>query len=226
MNVQKLKAAIQDYTNWLKSSNQIPNLHCWEALYHWQNNWDTENPALAVCYEKSLQSQESRRLWNREHFFPKEIMFKLIQTQPDFARRAFKALFDEEKEIENRISLFKFFCDEMLKEYKSGKKESIENNHYHDNNEMIFLYLAFQFPEQYTLYHYPSFRTCLEKVGSLNPPGPYDLTRFVKISRALWKWMQEDEECLPSLEQKLSKTHYYHKNCMLAVYDFYRFIGK
>ncbi len=226
MNVQKLKEAIQAYTSWLQQSRDIPNLHCWEALHHWQVNWDTEAPDLAATYDKSLQSQESRRLWNRENFFPKEMMLKLIRSQPNFSRRAFQALFDEEKEIDNRISLFKFFCDEMLKEYKSSKKVSIENNHYHDNNEMIFLYLAFQFPEQYTLLHYPSLRACLEKVGSLNPPGPYDLGRFVKISRALWKWLREDEVCINAVKKKIEPTGFYRENTLLIVHDFYTWVGK
>ena len=86
------------------------------------------------------------------------MILKFIQTSEDYVRYSFKDLFNENKDIEGRVDRFVFYCDQLLKEYKDSKPQSIENAHYHDDNyEMISIYLAFHFPNIYTPYNFNNF---------------------------------------------------------------------
>ena len=87
------------------------------------------------------------------NFFPKEMMLKFIEMAPDFVRNMFRDLFNENKEVENRISRFQFCCDSLLSEYKSKFPLTIENRHFHLENHMISMYLCFRFPEPVSYTH-------------------------------------------------------------------------
>lgn len=226
MNVTKLKSYITDYRRFLEATRNFPNPEHWDAMQNFQNNWDIENPDLGTMYDASLQSQMTQRIWKRENWRPKAVMLQLIQLEPDFARRMFKNLLDESQDIENRISMFKFGCDEMLVEFKKRHSTTIENNHYHDDNEMIFKYLTFVHPEQYTFFEYEPFIKTLEQLGITDLPSPYDLSRFLKLTKILYTFIKKDEQLIEIHRQKRVAQQLFTGNSKLIVHDFYTFCGK
>jgi 5-methylcytosine-specific restriction protein B len=133
----------------------------------------------------------------------------------------FHDLFNEEKTIETRISRFKFGCEELLKEYKDHHKTSIENNHYHDDFQMIMLYLTFRFPQKYTLYDYPAFNKTMTLLGITDLPGPYDIERFIKLTKILNTYLQKDKDLLDIQSDRLAINKLQPEIGSLLVHDFY-----
>ena len=133
MEVKKLTYYIDQFKLFLKKDRDFQEIYKWESLFNFQKHWDIDAPDFGKMYDNSLQNNHSRRLWKREAWTPKEMMIKFIEIQPELDRKMFKDLFEESKSVETRISIFKFCCEEMLKEYKDRHKTSIENNHYHDD---------------------------------------------------------------------------------------------
>jgi len=221
VEVKKLQQSIIDYQNFVRKDRDFTHGYIWESLQHFQNNWDIDAPDFAAMYDQSFQNEKSRRLWKRDAWFPKEMMLKLAQLDPEFVRRMFKDLIDEDKEIEGRISRFKFGCDTLLQDYKSKQAVSIENNHFHENNEMIFLYLAFLIPDIYTLFHYPAFQKVNELLATPIMPGPYDLTRFVKITNVFNTFLQRDEALMEVHEKRLDVELRGLTKSRILVFDFY-----
>jgi len=221
MEVKKLQQSIIDYKNFVRKDREFNYAYIWESLQTFQKNWDVDAPDFAAMYEQSFQNEKSRRLWKREAWLPKEMMVKLAKLDPEFIRRMFKDLIDEEKEVEGRISRFKFGCDTLLLDYKSKQIASIENNHFHDNNEMIFLYLAFLIPDKYTLFHYPAFQKVNELLATPIIPGPYDLSRFIKITNVFNTFLQRDEEVMEAHEQRLGVELRGLAKSRILVFDFY-----
>jgi 5-methylcytosine-specific restriction protein B len=221
MQVKKLEYYIDQFKQFLKRDRDFHEIYKWESLFHFKENWDIEAPDFGAMYDRSLQNNQTRRLWKRESWTPKEMMLNFCEIQPDFVRRMFTDLFDETKSVETRISRFKFACDELLIEYKTSHKTSIENNHYHDDFQMIMLYLTFQFPQKYTLYYYPAFSKMMRLLGITDVPGPHDIERFIKLTKILNTFLQKDKELLELQSKRLKTNRLDLEIGSLLVHDFY-----
>ncbi len=226
MQVKKLEYFIDQFKQFLKKDRDFHEIYKWESLFHFQENWDIDAPDYRAMYDRSLQSNRTRRLWKRESWTPKEMMLKFCEMQPDFTRRMFQDLFDEEKSIEIRISRFKFGCDELLKEFKDTHKTSIENNHYHDDFQMIMLYLTFRFPQKYTFFDYHPFRKTMELLGVIDLPGPFDIERFIKLTKILNTFLQKDTSLVELQNKRLKINDLKPETGSLLVHDFYSFCSK
>ncbi|MEM6967263.1 MAG: hypothetical protein AAF573_21045 [Bacteroidota bacterium] len=225
MNLQKIQQYISKYKNQLQATRELENAFKWESLKNFQNNWDVEAADFGKMYDASLQNQTSRRLWKGDNFFPKEMMLKFIRSSPDFVRNMFRDLFDENKDIENRISRFQFCCDSLLSEYKSKYPLSIENNHFHQDNHIISMYLAFRYPQRYTIFEYPNFRIAMEKFGSTKLPTPFEFERFFKVTRTINTFIQKDSAVVSGLQKKLRPQLHAVEDTLLVVNDFFYFVA-
>lgn len=231
MNLQKIQAAFQKYKNHVrrqviqKSKNRLPDkvLFKWESLKVFQENWDINATDLAEMYDRSLQNSETKRLWKSTNYEPKRVMLKFIEMQPDFVRFMFKDLFNEEKEIVGRVDRFVFHCDELLREYKELNPRSIENNHYHDDGyQIVSLYLAFRYPESYTLYNFDRFQSLLDILGVKDIPQSSDFARFCKVIRTLSKLMSKEDEIFDFHQKRLNPDKHFTGTSLLIVEDFYQ----
>ena len=227
MQLKLIQQYINDYKWYLSTSNAQQHLYIWESQAIFQENWDLEANDFKLMYDKSLQNSKTRRLWNRENYAPKAMLLKFMDLQPGYVRQMFSDLFNEEKEIEGRISRFVFYCDQLLQEYKATYPHRIENNHDHDDDyQMISIYLSFQYPEKYTLYNKNSFIQLLEKIGAKNISPANDFARFVKVIRTLNTFLRKDEALLGLHQARFIDGSFFNADSWLLVYDFYSFVGK
>lgn len=226
MNLKKIQHYLQQYKTYLRNYRADQHLHLWESQRTFQENWTFETEDLAAVYDQSLQNSHTRRLWKRENYEPKRLMQLFLDMQPDFVRHMFHDLFNEDKEIGGRVDRFVFYCDELLQEYKINNPRSIENNHYHgDNYQIVSLYLAFRYPDQYTYYDQEGFVTLLQKLGSMDIPKINDFARFSKVMRTLYKMIAKEEEIMV-LHQKRLRPEHYQGPSLLLVYDFYQAVNR
>jgi hypothetical protein len=227
MQVKLLNQAFDQYKQFLRSPQADRNLYIWESQRIFQENWGLEAGDLAKMYDQSLQNSRTRRLWRRESYEPKDTMLRFIGLSGDYFLQMFTDLFDESKSIEGRVDRFVFYCDQLLQDYRNRYPHRIDTNHYHDDGyQMISLYLAFRFPDAYTLYRYDSFRLFLEKMGVANLPLANDFPRFVKVSRTVYKLMQKDEELMDLHRSRLQEGVHYMGDSLLGVYDFMEMVIK
>jgi len=223
MQLKALQENIKAYHQHLRQQRNHRTLYKWESQRIFQENWNANAPDFAEMYDHSLDNSRTRRLWNRENFEPKRMMLEFIQLQPDLVRSLFKDLFDESKAVENRIESFVFHCDELLTAYKEHHPHSIENNHYHQNYEMVALYLAFRYPEQYTLYNFELFQQLLVQLKAKNIPEIHDLGRYFKIMRTIYTFLKKEDGLLQTHQQRLQTRHYHGESLLLAE-DFAHFL--
>ena len=226
MNLKKLQAAIQNYEMVLEKNPDHDPYWKWESQQVFQKNWDIEASGFADMFDRSLQNSHTRRLWNRENYAPKEMMLKFGQMNAEYCRFIFQDLFNEEKDIEGRADRFVFYCDELLKEYKSAKPLSIENRHFHDDNYgMISLYLAFRYPAEYTLYDFGKFKKFMAAIGSLDVPKVNDIGRFFKVMRTVFKFLQKNENLMRIHSERLDGRRHFMGETLLVAEDFMGFVA-
>lgn len=223
MNLKKLQAAIESYQRFLEQNPDHDPYWKWESQRIFQDNWNIETESFADMFDRCLQNSKTRRLWKRENYAPKEMMLKFIGLNTEYARFVFQDLFNEEKDIEGRADRFVFYCDELLKDYKSAKRHSIERHYHDDNYEMISLYLAFRYPSEYTLYNFEQFKKFMATIGSLDVPKVNDLARFFKVMRTTFKFLQKNEAVMRIHSERLDERRHYMGETLLVAGDFMGF---
>ena len=224
MQLKRIQHYFQEYRKYLQSGQALERIHIWESQRIFQEKWDMDAEDWPAMYDSALKNSHTRRMWKREAYEPKHMMLELARMQPDFVRHMFTDLFNEEKGLEGRASRFVYYCDMLLQEYKEAHPRSIENNHYHDDDyQMVSLYLAFRYPEKYTLYDARAFIRLLEKLGSGDIPRANDVERFAKVMQTLYKLMQKEEGLLELHRQRLQEGLHYQGESLLVMYDFYQF---
>ncbi len=221
MNLQKLTGAIQQYKSSLKANPDRDPYWKWESLKVFQETWNPEVSDFIDMYNRSLQNTQTRRLWNRENYEPKNMMLKFIDLSGEFVRSMFQDLFNEGKEVDGRIDRFVFHCDELLREYRETHPRSVENSHYHDDNyQMVSLYLAFRYPIQYAPYHFELFQKLMQLLDSRDVPKVNDLGRYFKVMRTIYKFLEKDGEILEIHHRRLHPDRHYQEPTLLVVEDF------
>lgn len=225
MQLKRIQHYLQQYRKYLSTPKaKEQRLYIWESQRIFQQNWDMDADDWPAMYDGALQNSQTKRLWKREAYEPKRMMLELARMQPDFVRHMFFDLFNEEKELEGRVGRFVYYCDMLLQEYKDKHPRSIDNNHYHDDDYgMVSLYLAFRYPDQYTLYEPDAFRQLLQKLGSGDIPRANDMERFAKVMKTLYKFMQKEEGLLERHRRRLMEGAHYTGESLLVVYDFYKY---
>ena len=163
MNLKAITLLVGKFKKYLGKGGGTDTLFIYEAQHHFQENWDMDTSDFVAMYDASLQCSTTKRLWIGDNYFPKEMIMKFGKLQGDFVPFLFKDLFYETNNIVGRMDRFIFHCDELLREYKDAHPASVENNHFHDDDYwMTSLYLAFRYPDQYTLYSASAFRDFLK----------------------------------------------------------------
>lgn len=219
MQVKRIQHYIDQYQTWLQSSRADERLHLWATQRIFQEHWDIEALDFAAMYDTSLQNPETRRLWKREHYEPKRLMQLFIAMEPEYVRHVFRDLFNEDKDIENRVDRFAFYCEDMLHSYRDKNPLSIENHPYHDA-AMISLYLALRYPANYCYYDGPAFTQLMQKLGAASIPQADDLGRYFKTARILFGFLQKNEAVMALHQKRLQPKHHYVEESLLIVWDF------
>ncbi|MEM7374864.1 MAG: hypothetical protein AAF587_40100 [Bacteroidota bacterium] len=222
MQVAKLKEYIERYKVFLKQDREHFGVYRWESLRIFQQQWDVAAADFGQMYDQSLQNSQSKRLWKREAWYPKEMMLTFIQMDPDLVRSMFVSLFSEEIPVKTRIVSFRDDCDSLLDRHLKTANKPVGEDHFHGNNQMILLYLSFRYPEVYTLYDFPAFEQMMHLLKVANIPSPYELDRFVKLCQAMGKFLSTEEALLDLHQARLNPDQHYIEPCMLLVHDFYR----
>jgi len=196
-----LQKSITAFANVLESRDGGLHQYKYDILKGFQEQWTFNTDDFAGMYDRSLQSDVTRRWWKKEHYRPKEMMLLLIQEEEQYVREAFKELLSENKNIENRIDRFGFYGDELLRMYKRKLPRSIENNHYQDST-IVSLYLSGMYPNNYTLY--PGrviFNKALGTLHAQTNTDHDDLPRFFKLSKLIYQYLMKDPAILRIIEK-------------------------
>lgn len=225
MQVKKIEAYFDAFQKFLEDPDSDQQIHIWESQKLWQENWNLEATDLDQMYNRSLQNSYTRRLWNRESYEPKAIMRKFAKLQGDYFRQMFSDLFNENKDVEGRLSRFSFYCDQLLEMLREKHPKKSFPSHFHDDGyEISSIYLTFQFPEKYIPYRLALFQTIMRKFGAPKPVLAHDTERYFKVAQTLSKLISKREDITELHQQRLKSNLHYMQDSLLLVYDFCCFV--
>jgi hypothetical protein len=220
MKLEILQSSIIAFTHLLKSREGSLHHYTYDVLENFRKTWTFDTEDFAGMYDRSLQSDVTRRWWKRDPYRPKEMMLVLIKSEERYAREAFKELFNESTNIENRVDKFIFYCDELLRMYKRANPKSIENNHYQDST-IISLYLSGMYSDRYTIYPGRSiFNAALRTLQARQNSDKDDLVRFFKLCQTLYHYLMKDTTILQMIADGLRPAQH-----LLLAHEFIYFLS-
>ena len=145
-NEDKLDSIITEYKKQFIQSQWPKEKFKWEAVKCFQDNWDINADDFIEMLKKSLAKTEN--LLSSKNNFPKDTIINLAKLYPNEVCKMFIELFDESKNIYERISTFKENSEALFK-----KSEETDNRHYQTENA-ITTYLWLRYPDKYYIYKF------------------------------------------------------------------------
>lgn len=116
----------------------------WEAVKWFQDNWDVNAPDFAEMLNRSLD--KTFNLLASNNNFPKGMIVGFAKSAPEEVRAMFIALFDESKDVFERMDAFKMQSSILLEKYGNGAAQ-----HYQYENA-ISTYLWLRYPDMLFLF--------------------------------------------------------------------------
>ncbi|WP_152286727.1 hypothetical protein [Flavicella marina] len=214
-----INAKINDFKQHIQDTAEYKSLFKWDALKQFQDNWDLKAEDFKEMYENSFSKNVATRLWEGENFFPKQAMLTMIDYDEEKVRGMFRNLLNEEKDLEARIEFFVYDCNTIRNQILKTNPEF--KHHYHGDYAMISIYLAFHYPQKYSIYKYNEFKQFMEAVKSKSIPTEKEITRFFKVMKTINVLISKDEELLAIHKKIREINNSYKEESLLLAQDFY-----
>lgn len=198
-----LKEAMEQYKKDFDVFQWEHEEYKWKAVKWFQDNWDINANDFPEMLDRSLKV--AGNLLRSTNNYPKAMITEFAKIAHDEVRSMFMSLYDENKDIYERIELFKTQSSEILEKYEQGKK------HYQSENA-ISVYLWLRYPDTYYIY---KFREVKNVVNALNADyqfkkGAYrdNIRNFMRLYGEINTAVNEDAELTQLFRSHLKDAHY------------------
>lgn len=176
----------------------------WEAVKWFQDNWDVNTPDFAEMLSCALD--KTYNLLASANNFPKGRIVGFAKSAPKEVRAMFIALFDESKNVFERMDAFKLQSTVLLEKYGNGAAQ-----HYQYENA-ISTYLWLRYPDKYYIYKFGEVKTVASELESDYhfKKGVYadNIRNFLKLYDEISIALKADTELVNLLQSQLTDTCY------------------
>ena len=117
-NQYRLKEVLAEYKQNFVSKQWGEEKYKWEAVKWFQDNWDVKAPDFAEMLSRSLD--RTFNLLASVNNLPKGMIVGFAKAAPEEVRAMFIALFDESKDVFERMDAFKMQSSILLEKYGNG----------------------------------------------------------------------------------------------------------
>lgn len=200
----RLKDALAKYKQNFVSQIWGEEKYKWEAVKWFQDNWNVTAPDFAEMLNRALD--KTYNLLSSANYFPKGMIVLFAKAAPEEVRSMFVALFDESKDIFERIESFKSQSAVLLEKYGNGAAQ-----HYQYENT-ISTYLWLRYPDKYYIYKFSEIKTVADVLEADYhfKKGAYadNIRNFLKMYDEISVALKSDTELVNLLQAQLTDTCY------------------
>lgn len=203
-NEDKLDSIITKYKKQFIQSQWLKEKFKWEAVKCFQDNWDISTDNFTEMLINSLA--KTGNLLSSKNNFPKDTIINLSKLYPNEVRKMFIELFDENKNIYEKISTFKENSEALFK-----KPQKIGNSHYQTENA-ITTYLWLRYPDKYYIYKFSEVVAVSNELESnyIFKRGEFsnNIENFFDFYDEICSKLQSDTELKSMLNSVITDTCY------------------
>lgn len=176
----------------------------WKAVKQFQDNWDVNASDFSEMLSRSLE--KTYNLLASANNFPKGMMSEFAKAAPEEVRVMFIALFDESREVFERMDEFKHQSSVLLEKHGNGAAQ-----HYQYENA-ISTYLWLRYPDKYYIYKFSEVKTVASELESDYQfrKGAYaeNIRNFLNLYDEISAALKEDAELVNLLHSHLTDDCY------------------
>ena len=225
MQLKILQSVLSGFEDHIRVEKHLPHEHLWEITANWRARWDIDAPDFCAMFDQCLYSNLSRKLWKSDRGDAKAMLLDLMRLDPEFARRQFRELLNEDISLSKRISHFQFGCDILMEEYKRQYRQSNLTDHLHSDMFYPMLYLFFARPELHCPYFHDSFMAFMQRIKAHPSYGAADPERFVKVIRTVNHYITRNGQIQEKYEAWGTKRYTSLPRTPFIATDFYRWVA-
>ena len=200
----RLKEAVAEYKKRFVQTQWPDEKYKWEAVKCFQVNWDVNSDDFAQMLTKSLS--QTGNLLASVNYFPARMIIKFAEIAQEEVRAMFIELFDESKDVYERIDSFKQKSNILLEKYGNGAAQ-----HYQYENT-ICTYLWLRYPDKYYIYKLGEIKAVSSELESdyLFKKGAYadNIRNFLAFYNEICAELQQDDELKNLLAAQITGTCY------------------
>ena len=131
----------------------------WEAIQHFQKHWNIDAPNFGEMFKEATNRTFS--LLASGYAYPRGMILNFAKADDVSVRQMFRNLFDESRDLAERVEAFQASSEEIRVKYDDGTWR----NHYQNTNA-ISTYLWLMYPDKYYIYRYEIFRNVAVELDS------------------------------------------------------------
>lgn len=200
----RLKDVLVKYKQDFVSKQWGNEKYKWVAVKCFQDNWDINAADFADMLSRSLA--KTYNLLASMNNFPSRMIKKFAKLSPEEVRSMFLALFDESKDVYERMDAFKMQSAILLEKYGGHAKQ-----HYQYENA-ISVYLWLRYPNKYYIYKFSEIKVVADKLDSDYHfmKGAYadNIRNFYKFYDEICEELRQDTELVNLFKSQITDMCY------------------
>ena len=158
IDIVKLRPILAGYKTYFPS-HWDDEKYKWEAIKHFQDHWNIDAEIFGEMFKEA--TDKTFNLLASGYAYPRGMMINFAKADDAAARQMFRDLFDESRDLAERVDAFQTASEAIRAKYDDGTWR----NHYQNTNA-ISVYLWLRYPEKYYIYKYEIYRDVAAELNS------------------------------------------------------------
>lgn len=218
----RFQELFEEYKSELKGARWDDEKFKWQAIKGFQDHWDIEAVDFCTMLKNSLD--KTFNLLASTHYFPGKMIKEFAEKEPETVRQMFKNLFDENKDLCDRIVSFKVQSKQLVNKYWDPGKSDFQTEN------TITTYLWLRYPDKYYIYKFEEAKSLANelKTNYVFKAGDYknNVENFIKLYDELSQELCKDLELKQIVQSKLEDDCYDDPKCKTLAIDFGYFVNQ
>lgn len=202
MNTQKVRDIIKLYKQHFKFIHQ-QEIYKWQAIKCFQSNWNLMAENFPQMLEASLAL--TKNLLDSGLYYPKRMLIKNAETNPEFVRQLFVSFYDEEQDLITRVGNFK----ESIRQHSRKAFPTLKNDY--QDLRAISVYLCLHYPDRYYFFKYELLKKIVQLVDYPYQPsrGNFEnLLQYLTLCNIMREEILKDNELLELHKTRLTENEF------------------
>jgi len=190
IDLEKLRPILDGYRAYFPTHWEDEE-YKWQAVSHFRKHWQPDAEDFGGMFEKATEL--TFNLLASGYAYPRAMILNFAQRDDRTVRRMFEELFDETRDLPQRIEAFQSEAEALRVRYNDGGWK-----HHYQNTNAISTYLWLMYPDQYYIYRYEIYRDMAQELSADYRPRRNGLAESVvggfRMYDEICEVLQREEE--------------------------------
>lgn len=200
-----LSKVLSDYKKDFITRQWQEEKYKWEAVKHFQDYWDINAADFVSMFSKSIG--KTGNLLLSYNYFPAGMIIDFAKKDSEATRAMFINLFDENKDLIDRVESFITSSEKMRAKYGEGTWKQ----HFQNANS-VTTYLWLRYPDKYYIFKYSEFVEVSRVLDSDFTPKrgatAHNIAGGFRMYDEISKHLADDKELVQMLQSSLTESCY------------------